>query len=79
MDAKKGTSLMKVSRNFWPTFAAPFLILIAILGLFQRSGNDRVQSLPSLVLGIGLICNGVLERQHHRKTILRELRKNSSK
>ncbi len=66
---------MKVTRNIWLALAAPFLILIAFFGFLQRNGNDRLQALPALVVGCGLIGAGILERQKRRKKILLELRK----
>ena len=39
------------------SLAAPFLILVAGIGLFQREGSDRLQSLPALLVGTGLIIS----------------------
>ena len=56
------------------SLAAPFLILIGIIGLFQRQGSDRLQSLPALLVGIGLIISGALERRNRRKKLLLTIR-----
>ena len=65
---------MKRSINPWLSFAAPFLILLAILGSLQRQGSDRLQSLPALVVGTGLVISGAVGRNRRRKKILLALR-----
>ena len=56
------------------SLAAPLLIALALMGLFQRERSDRFQSLPSLVVGCGLILSGALGRRHRRKLLLLAMR-----
>ncbi|KGG13641.1 MULTISPECIES: DUF3188 domain-containing protein [Prochlorococcus] len=53
--------------------AAPLLVVIAIFGFYQRKGNDRVQALPALLIGIGFICTGFVERHQRRKKLFLKL------
>ena len=64
---------MKNSKNFLLSLAAPCLVLLSILGFFHRKGNDRVQSIPALVVGIGLICSNTFGRIQRRKKLLNEM------
>ena len=64
---------MKRSNKFWLSLAAPCLVLISILGFFHRKGNDRVQSIPALFVGIGLICSNSFGRTKRRKKLLNEM------
>ncbi len=57
----------------WLSFAAPALILLALLGFLYRKGNDRVQVLPSVFIGIGLITNGCYLFQQKRKKLIFEI------
>ena len=66
---------MKNSKNSLLSLAAPCLVLLSILGFFHRKGNDRVQSIPALVLGIGLICSNTFVRTKRRKKLLNEMLK----
>ena len=59
------------------SLAGPFLILLAIIGLMQRKGTDRMQSIPPLIVGSGLIISGACRRSHRRNQLLLALRKNS--
>ena len=52
------------------SLAAPLLILVALIGLFQRQGSDRFQALPAFLVGVGLIISGALERRSRRKKLL---------
>ena len=65
---------MKRFGNRLLTLAAPFLVLVAVLGFFQREGTDRFQSLPALLTGIGLIISGAWERRTRRKKLLLAIR-----
>ena len=65
---------MKKFFNPLLSIAAPFLILVALLGLLQREGNDRLQSLPALLVGVGLIISAALERRVRRKRLLLAIR-----
>ena len=66
---------MKRFGNPLLSIAAPLLILIGILGLFQREGRDRVQSFPAICVGSGLIVTGGLRRIRRRKMLLLEIQK----
>ncbi len=66
---------MKASKNFWITFAGPFLVLIGLVGFVQRNGNDRIQAFPVFIIGFGLIYSALLERKQRRNKILSELKK----
>ncbi len=57
------------------SLAAPFLILLALFGLSQRKSNERLQSLPSLIVGSGLIISGALGRRKRRNHLLMALRR----
>ena len=56
------------------SLGAPLLILVAIIGLLQRDGRERVESLPALFAGVGLIISGAVERSNHRKKLLMAIR-----
>ena len=61
------------------SFAAPLLILLSILGFFQRQGSDRLQTLPVFFVGAGLIITAPLGRNRRRKKLLFSLRKSKKK
>ena len=60
------------------SMAAPFLIVLAIVALFQREGADRLQCLPALIVGFGLMISGAMERIRHRKKLLKSICNRSS-
>ena len=60
------------------SIAAPFLIILATVALFQREGDDRLQCLPALIVGFGLIISGAMERISRRKRLLKAIRNRSS-
>ncbi len=62
---KLGSPLLSIS--------APLLIMVAFVGFLQREGSDRLQTLPALVAGIGLIISGAMARRKRRKKLLREI------
>ncbi len=64
---------MRKSRELLLAFAAPSLILIAILGFFHRKDNDRVQPIPALVVGTGLIFSNTFSRNKRRRKLLIEM------
>jgi len=51
------------------------LILLAVLGLTHRQGSDRLQSLPALSVGLGLIVSGAFRRSRRRNKLLQALRR----
>ncbi len=64
---------MKKSKNLVLSLAAPCLILVAILGFFHRKDNDRVQAIPALVVGIGVVVSNTFGRSKRRKKLLVEM------
>ena len=57
--------------------ATPLLIFLALLGLFgvgQRQGAERLQALPALLIGSGLLVAGSAGYGHRRRQLLRALR-----
>ena len=56
------------------SLSAPCLILLAILGVFQRQGSDRLQSLPAFLVGSGLIVSSSIGRRVRRKRLLIAIR-----
>ena len=64
---------MKTSKNSLLSLAAPCLILISMIGFLSRQDNDRVQSIPALVVGIALILSNGFGRTKRRKKLLEEM------
>ena len=64
---------MKNSKNFFLSLAAPCLVFISLLGFFHRKDNDRVQVVPALLVGIGLIFSKPFARTKRRKKLLNEM------
>ncbi len=56
------------------SLAAPLLIILAMLALMQRQGSDRLQVLPAVLVGVGLIISGAVGRRRHRSRLLIALR-----
>ena len=65
---------MKRFGNPLLSFAAPLLIMLAILGVVQRDRKERVQSLPAFCVGGGLILASAIRRGRRRKMLLFEIR-----
>ena len=59
----------------WVSLGAPLLILLALLATQQRQGKDRVQVLPAVLVGSGLIISSALGRQHRRARLLADLQR----
>ena len=64
---------MKNSKNLFVSLAAPSLVLISLLGFVHRKDNDRVQAVPALLVGIGLIFSNAIGRTKRRKKLLNEM------
>jgi hypothetical protein len=58
----------------WLALAAPLLALLALLALLMRSGSDRLQALPPLLIGIGLLLSSAAGRARQRRHLLVALR-----
>ena len=56
------------------SLAAPLLIVLAMLGLMHRQGSDRLQSMPAVLVGSGLILGGAVGRRRRRSKLLVALR-----
>ena len=57
------------------SIAAPLLIVLAVLAMTHRQGNDRLQTLPSFVVGFGLVISGAVGRRLRRNSLLTALDK----
>ncbi len=64
---------MRRSVDFWLSLSAPLLVLLAIFVFVHRKDNDRVQSIPSLLTGIGLTCSNFIGRSLRRKNLLKDI------
>tara|TARA_B100000965_G_scaffold278939_1_gene236760 strand:+ start:1129 stop:1350 length:222 start_codon:yes stop_codon:yes gene_type:complete len=69
---------MKRLGNPLISISAPLLILLAITGLFHREGKDKIQAIPSLVVGTGLVLTGTIRRFRRRGMLLQEIKKDMS-
>ena len=49
---------MKRLGNPLISISAPLLILLSITGFLHREGKDKIQTIPALVVGSGLILTG---------------------
>jgi hypothetical protein len=54
--------------------ASPLLILLALVALLHRQPGDRVQVLPALAIGGGLLATSWQVRRRRRRELLRALR-----
>jgi hypothetical protein len=54
--------------------AAPLLILLALVSLLSRQGIQRLQAVPALLIGGGLLVNSGLRRARRRRALLEALR-----
>ena len=57
------------------SISAPLLILLAITGLLHREGKDKIQAIPALVVGSGLILTGGVRRFRRRRMLFLEIKK----
>lgn len=58
----------------WLALAAPLLVLLALLALVLRSGSSRLQAVPPLLIGAGLLLSSVVGRARQRRRLLETLR-----
>lgn len=54
--------------------SSPLLILLALVSMLIRSPATRLQALPALMIGSGLLLFSLLRRRRRRALILRVLR-----
>tara|TARA_Y100001968_G_scaffold296387_1_gene304540 strand:- start:733 stop:960 length:228 start_codon:yes stop_codon:yes gene_type:complete len=66
---------MKGFGNPLISISAPLLILLAMFGLLHRDGRDKVQLIPALVVGSGLILTGTIRRYRRRRMLLSAIKK----
>ncbi len=66
---------MKRLGNPLISLAAPLLILLSIAGFLHRDGRDKIQALPALLVGSGLVLTGLLRRFRRRRMLLFEIKK----
>ena len=57
------------------SISAPLLILLAIFGFLHREGKDKIQAIPALVVGSGLVLNGGIRRFRRRRLLFLEIKK----
>ena len=69
---------MKRLGNPLISISAPLLILLAILGLLHRDGKHKIQVIPSLIVGTGLILTGTVRRFKRRRMLLLEIKKGTN-
>ncbi len=65
---------MKRLGNPLISISAPLLILLAIAGLLHREGKDKLQAIPSLVVGSGLVLTGAVRRFRRRRMLFLEIK-----
>ena len=57
------------------SISAPLLILLAITGFLNREGKDKIQVIPALVVGSGLVLTGAARRFSRRRMLFLEIKK----
>ena len=57
------------------SISAPLLILLAITGFLHREGKDKIQVIPALVVGSGLVLTGAVRRLRRRRMLFLEIKK----
>ena len=60
------------------SISAPLLILLAVTGFFHKEGKEKIQAIPALVVGSGLILTGAVRRFQRRRMLFKEIKKNVS-
>ncbi|MCP9799728.1 DUF3188 domain-containing protein [Synechococcus sp. RedBA-s] len=53
--------------------SAPLLILLALVSMASRRGNQRLEAVPALLIGSGLLVSSGVRRARHRRTLLEAL------
>ena len=57
------------------SLGAPLLIVLAVVASQQRQGKDRIQALPSVLVGSGLIISSAVGRRRHRARLLADVQR----
>lgn len=63
-----------MSSREWLALATPLLILLGVVGLLLRQGSDRLQAVPALVIGVGLLLQSLWSWRRRRRALLAALR-----
>ena len=66
---------MKRLGNPLISISAPLLILLSITGFLHREGKDKIQAIPALAVGSGLVLTGTVRRFRRRRMLLLEIKK----
>jgi hypothetical protein len=53
--------------------SAPLLILLALVSMASRRGTQRLEAVPALVIGTGLLVSSGLRRAQRRRILLEAL------
>ena len=64
---------MKRQVHVWLSFGPPLLVVLALLAAHQRQGSDKVQALPAVLVGSGLIVSSAVGRRRRRGRLLEAL------
>ncbi|MCP9849512.1 DUF3188 domain-containing protein [Cyanobium sp. Morenito 9A2] len=54
--------------------ASPLLILLALVALLSRQERERLQAVPALLIGSGLLATSAIVRGQRRRALLNALR-----
>ncbi|MGB7564846.1 MAG: DUF3188 domain-containing protein [Prochlorococcaceae cyanobacterium] len=54
--------------------ASPLLILLALLVMLTRQERERLQAVPALLIGSGLLATSAIGRAQRRRALLSALR-----
>ena len=57
------------------SFSAPLLILLSVTGFLHRDGKDKIQAIPALMVGSGLVLTGAIRRFKRRRMLYLEIKK----
>ena len=57
------------------SISAPLLILLSITAFSHREGKDKIQAIPALVVGSGLVLTGMVRRFRRRRMLFVEIKK----
>lgn len=61
-------------RAVFLALSSPLLILLALVALLLRPGSERVQALPALLIGCGLLATSWGRRRRRRHQLVQALR-----
>ena len=73
MDGGAVALMTRLSVSF-VSLGAPLLLMLALVAVQQRQGRDRIQALPAVLVGTGLMIGSAVGRRRHRARILSALR-----